>query len=449
LKVIKNIARKKSSSNPNCMNSYFKSNKEYSNSSKIIIRESNIPMIVNDEIKNTLTEELMKNDSIDVIQNKSYISYDRDNSNRETIYKRTNMSNTTLYLVNNFKEEKEMNQNNDIFLSQFTINNKTNFMNSFDLDNNDDENFSFDLINLYELEDLEQNNKNESYKINTIFDKRNDVSEINYDNSNIGYFTSNLVIEGKEFISSHDRLKHKSNCRVIDSKEEFENYIKRIIEFCLNTNEKNSKLGNPLNIFNCTVKTFKMDLLSNNEYNRIQFAKSQIFEIIDPDQFNIIVDNLFSEINEKTIDLSEHYKNSRRKTFDENFSKKNEYVALINEFMMKRANIFNEVCREFITKLNITKKLLFESFVFFIFKKNSMQQMNSNYIRNSEENIFICNDDNNNPNDSLIETMINSKKYEKYTKLFHNNGLFERLVIASIDEIIYKIIRLNYIGIKE
>lgn len=422
--------------------------------SKINLRESNIPKIlINDKMKNIFTEELMKtNESIDVIQNKSFISTDKDNLNKHTNYKHTDLSNnTTLYLVNNFKEGKEINQTTDVCVSQFSLNNKTNFMNSFDIDQNEDENFSFDLINLYEFGDADQNNKNEGLKINSICDKRNDVSAINHDNDNIGYLTSNILLDRTGgFLISNEKFFPQSNLIILENIEELDIYLKKIIEYSLNTNEKNNKLGNQSKIFDCTMKTIKLDFFDNinNEYNRIQIGKRKSFEIIDPEQFSIFTDYLYNEINQKTIDLSERYKNSRRKVFDENYSKRNEYISLIKEYMLKKVNIFSEVCREFISKLNISKKILFETFVFFIFKKNYTLQGHSNYHMNYEENIFP-NNNINKLNDSLIESIFNCKKFEKYMKLFTRNSLFDKLAIDNIDEIIYSITRLNYVGIKE
>jgi len=54
--------------------------------------------------------------------------------------------------------------------------------------------------------------------MNCIFDKRNDVSEINHDNGNIGYLTSNILLRGKVgFISSNESFKSPANCKIIEN----------------------------------------------------------------------------------------------------------------------------------------------------------------------------------------------------------------------------------------
>ncbi len=447
-KDINIIQNKKNSTFNNSQKHPDRIDSEVKNDSKQTLQqnENKIDIINQEKKENDFpNEEIITHESTDRNENKINFSTDKENANKQ-VRKKNTCNDTTLYLVNNFKELKDLFPYNDTFNSQLYNSNKSNFLNSFDLDIYGEDNNSFEVINIFDND--ESNSKYESNKIGTIFDKKNDVSIITQDNENIEYICSNLL-RSSGFIPAKDKL--KINFRILQNVTELEAYLKIMIEANKNENqrEKNTHLGFTNNKFDCTVKLFRFELKNINEnYFKFNYNHKKHLEIIDPEQFNLIIKTMYVEINHKTIDLGEHYKNLRRKLFDDELTKKNEYINLIKEYFVKKANIFNEKCREFIDKLNISKKILFESFIFFILKKNYNTNPHTNTYQSSEENMNISKNSSN-FNNSILDSIFNSKKYDNYIKVFSSNNLFDKIEISNIDEIITNIILLNFVGIKE
>lgn len=412
------------------------------------------------------------------------------------LHKYSNSNDTTLNIFNNFKDLKELNfTNNDLLMSSnlFCANNKTNFMNSFDI-YNEDENFSFEVANMFEDADSHLNkdigsnliNFN-SHKANILFDKKHDVSAIAYEgidahdrcqiisNKN----KENFFLNENNFINNYNNNLNDFNnnlnsrkIKVIECNTELEAYLKAIIEkfdfSCDGLNLNNKHRNN----FCSTVKVKKFELANNYQSNchhgkydscipnSAQLSKKVMhMEIIDPAQFNLILKFLNTEINQKATDLNDHYKSIRRKFFDENIEKQTEYISIVKELILKRISSFNNINRELCFGINISKKVFFESFVFyfalakFLFdnsiNNSATTPINSDYLKDNFDNVkkFLYKEYN-------LEGFFNSKAYEKYYSLFSYNNIFNHFVTSTTNtqvaqDIYNNILRLNHVGIKE
>jgi hypothetical protein len=97
--------------------------------------------------------------------------------------------------------------------------------------------------------------------------------------------------------------------------------------------------------------------------NEINIADKEIIMILKPNHLLLILNYLYGELHSGLIDLSDKFTDERRKFIE---SDQDNYIKLINFFLRKKEEFFLCVLSDVMNKLNITQKVLDNSFFYYM-----------------------------------------------------------------------------------
>lgn len=101
----------------------------------------------------------------------------------------------------------------------------------------------------------------------------------------------------------------------------------------------------------------------NPNCNEINIIDKEIIIVLKPNHLLLILNYLYDELHSGLIELSDKFTDERRKFFE---SDQNNYIKLINFFLRKKEEFFLCVLSDVMNKLNITQKVLDNTFFYYM-----------------------------------------------------------------------------------